>query len=412
MPLAIWLLSLAVAPAAAGGASAPQAVAVRHWVDGNLESALRLIEPSAASRERDLNRAVVLLYSGRGAEAEGLLLSLLERDPGWTPAVRWLARAQHELGRSEAMATTAALLRSRNAEAQDALWAGRSFLAESQFGLARDSFAEAVRHVPGLSLGWLGLQRAEAALDRPDAAEQAGAQARGFRDADGVPPPLVLFPGEQLRYRVKYLFFRLAELRITTSDLPERPGITRVVLAARSNPSLPFFHVDSTFESLIDADGRVVSHANLASDSDNGRRAARYEMDASARRCTVRWVRDGLFGYDVLPLPQHPHDGVTVMLLLRALARVGGAVTVPTAVDGTWWPTALRTLERDTLRWRGQLVDVVHMQSIGDYRGPGGLSGVVDVWVSADARAIPFRATMKVAVGSIDLELLPEEGVQ
>jgi hypothetical protein len=57
-------------------------------------------------------------------------------------------------------------------------------------------------------------------------------------------------------------------------------------------------------------------------------------------------------------------------------------------------------------------VDVVHMQSIGDYRGPGGLSGVVDVWVSADARAIPFRATMKVAVGSIDLELLPEEGVQ
>ena len=52
------------------------------------------------------------------------------------------------------------------------------------------------------------------------------------------------------------------------------------------------------------------------------------------------------------------------------------------------------------------------MQLLGDYRGPAGLSGVVDVWVSADSRASPYKARMKAAVGSVCLELQPQEGVQ
>jgi hypothetical protein len=412
MPLAIWLLALATTPAGASASRDTPAAITREWTSGDAEAALRLLEARAPSHQVELNRAVALLYLGRSAEAEGVLVPLLERDPGWLPAVRWLARAQRQLGRRESPAAAEALLRTRGAEALDAVWAGDTFLAYGLPEAARASYAEGVRRVPALSLGWLGLQRAETALGRPVAAAEAGARARGFRHEDGVPPPLVLVPGEELRYRVKYLFFRLAELRIATSAVPNEPGVVRVRLSARSNPSIPFFHIDSTFESLIGADGRILSHANLASDSDNGRRSARYEMDAPSGRCIVRWVRDGLFGFDVLPLPDHAHDGVTVTLLLRAVSRSGSAVTVPTAVDGTWWPTTLRAVETGTVRWHGRSVDAVHVQSAADYRAPGGLSGVVDAWVSADERAVPLKAKMKVAVGSIRLELLPPDGVQ
>jgi hypothetical protein len=49
----------------------------------------------------------------------------------------------------------------------------------------------------------------------------------------------------------------------------------------------------------------------------------------------------------------------------------------------------LRCLGHERIQWRGQPVDVVHMQLLGDYRGPSGLS-----------------------VGSVCLELQPQEGEQ
>lgn len=408
MALGTLALLLGALPVLATPLARPEA-ATAAWVNGNLEAALAALEASPVSRERDLNRAVVLAYGGHIDEAGALLESIHSRDPRWTPALRWLARLRHELGHQESHQTAEALLASRDAEAQDALWAGNVFLRAGNAERAYASYASAVQREPGMSLGWLGLAQAEWVRGRPEAAMAAARRARGLNAEAGVPPTLLLFPGEELRYRVKYLFFRLAELRISTAELPGHPGAVRVLLAARSNPSIPFFHVDSTFESLLSADGRLLSHANLASDSDSGRSASRYEMDAAQGRCTVRWVREGLFGYDLLPLPPHPHDGVTVLLLLRALAQSQATVTVPTAVDGTWKPTLLRSHGRETLKWRGRQVDVVHVQSVGDYRGPGGLSGVVDVWVSADERAIPYKAKMKVAVGSVCLELLPPE---
>ena len=177
----------------------------------------------------------------------------------------------------------------------------------------------------------------------------------------------------------------------------------------KSNPAIPFFHIDSRFESIVGEDGAVLAHRHTASDGDSGDDEAAYDMDREARRCTVRTVRDGLLGYEVLPLPPHAQDGVSVLLVARALARERTSMVVPTAVDATWWTTRLRTLGPERIRWCDRNVPTVHVRSVGQYRGPGGLSGAVDLWVSDDERAVPYRARMKVAVGSIELELLPDE---
>ena len=176
-----------------------------------------------------------------------------------------------------------------------------------------------------------------------------------------------------------------------------------------SNDSIPFYHIDSRFESVVAQDGAVLAHRHVASDSDTGSDEASYDMDRESLRCTVRTVRDGLFGYEVLPLPPNAQDGVSVLLVARAVGRARGSAVVPTAVDSLWWPTQLRTVGIETIRWRGRDVQTVRVQSVGHYRGPGGLSGAVDIWVSDDERAVPYWAAMKVAVGSVVLELLPDE---
>jgi hypothetical protein len=113
----------------------------------------------------------------------------------------------------------------------------------------------------------------------------------------------------------------------------------------------------------------------------------------------------------VLPLPANAQDGVSVLQIARALARARSSAVVPTAVDGLWWPTELRTLGVERIRWRGRDVPAVRMRSVGRYRGAGGMSGGVDIWMSDDERSVPYRVKMKVAVGSVTLELLPDEAL-
>jgi tetratricopeptide (TPR) repeat protein len=397
-------------------------------VDGQAEGALAALETAPASRERDLNRAVVHLYAGEVGRAEAELVELRRREPRWTPALRWLARAQTQLGQPEALDSASALLGMPGADARDQLWAGRLFLEKGELERARASFLRAVREEDSLALGWLGLAGAEARLGHAEAAHEAGRRAIALRGREPVPgttvgaaaaaaahvtlTPAGLHPGERLRYRVKYLFFTLALLTLETESDVWHGGrlAQRVVFTARSNPRIPFFHIDSRFESVVGENGAVLAHRHVASDSDAGDDAARYDMDPDAARCTVRTVRDGLLGYDVLPLPPNAQDGISVLLVARALARARGSAEVPTAVGCTWKATQLRTMGPERIRWCGHEVQTVRMQSIARYRGPAGLSGIVDIWVSDDERAVPYKVKMKIAVGSVVLELLPDEG--
>jgi hypothetical protein len=424
-----WLLAgalvgtLLLPEAAPAGMPTPTAAgAAKHWIDGDAASALSALDASSGTREDRLNAAVVRLYSGNAAEAAGLLTALRGQDGRWTPSLRWLARAQAELGRPEASDTASALLDRADADVFDRLWAGELFLDQRRPQQARAAFQAVVRENAGIDRGWRGLAAAETQLGLAEAtrtAERGIAAVRGPSGSPvvpvaGQPPPgrpnWSVAGSETLSYEVRYLFVRLASVRLETEPFAVHRGTRarRVVFTAKSNPGIPFFQIDSRFESLVSEDGAVLAHRHVASDSDNGADDAAYDMDAATGRCVVRTVSKGVYGYHRLPLPANAQDGVSVLLFARALARTRGSAVVPTAVDSMWWPTQLRTLGVETIRWRGREVRAVRMQSIGQYRGAGGLSGAVDIWFSDDDRALPYRVKMKVAVGSVVLELLPD----
>jgi len=447
--------------AAPPGAASP-AEGVEAWLAGDAAGAAAELQ-SRTDREGALNRGVALLYAGDVAAAERELFALRAREPRFTPALRWLARAQAKAGDPAFEATLSALLADSGADSRDFLWAGQFQLEGGQADRAAGNLRAAVLREPDLYLGWLWLGDAEAARGRdPQAREawlrarelhaggdvlsrlgeaslRAGRQPEGralLEEALGTPegrvreeemrrlvpdlpvsPPRVsvappLEPGERLRYDAQYLFFRFATLEMENQGFTEIRGrrAARLVFTVRSNPGFPFLTIDSRFESLIADDGSVLAHRSVSLDSTQARRAAAYEMDPETGEGVVRQVVEGLFGFDRLPVPPLDQDGLSILLLARGLARRPSRLSVLTAVDSTWKGTQLRTVGNERIRWAGREVEAVQVEALGHYKGPAGLSGLVRTWISADARAIPYRAAVKLALGSIVLELLPDGG--
>ncbi len=385
------------------------------WVEGDVTAALAALQDQPASPERDLNRAVVLLYAGSLTEAEAQLSQLHGLAQRWAPAARWLARAQKELGRPEALETATELLALPGAGPRDRWWVSLLLAERGRLEPAHAELHRTLEADRSLSLAWLGLAGVERALGRErearEAERRAGPLAPPGPGLVGAAPHLPLRAGERLRLRARYLFLRLATITMETGPeiLYAGQPAHRVVFSVRSNPSLFFFRIDSRFETVIAEDGGVLAHRHLSSDSDSGEELAGYDMDRAAGRCTVRTVRDGLFGFERLPLPAGAQDGLSVLQAARSVASLGGEVSVPTAVDGTWRTTDLRQGGRERQRCRGREVDTQRVLVTAGYRGPAGLSGAIDLWVSSDPQAVPCRARLKVAIGSVALELLPDE---
>ena len=269
-----------------------------------------------------------------------------------------------------------------------------------------------------LYLGWLWLGDAENALGRTAPAREAWLRARELhaggdvlaRLGERLPPPVPaalappLAPGEKLTYSARYLFFRFATVEIENEGFTELHGrrVARVVFSVRSNPGFPLLTIDSRFESFIAEDGSVLAHRSSSRDSTQARRAAAYDMDPASGQCVVRQVVEGLFGFDRFPLAPLAQDGVSVLQLARGLTGSQSRVSVLTAVDSTWKGTELRPVAAERMRWAGRDVEV---EAVGHYQGPAGLSGRVRAWISRDGRAIPYKATIKVALGSVVLSL-------
>ena len=256
----------------------------------------------------------------------------------------------------------------------------------------------------------------EEALGTPEGRLREDEIRRLVPDLPASPPPVPvappLEPGERLRYDARYLFFRFATLEMENQGFTEIRGrrAARLVFTVRSKPGFPFLAIDSRFESLIADDGSVLGHRSVSLDSTQARRAAVYEMDRESGECVVRQVVEGVFGFDRLPVPPLDQDGLSILQLARGLARRPSRLSVLTAVDSTWKGTRLRTVGNERIRWAGREVEAVQVEALGQYKGPAGLSGLVRTWISPDARAIPYRAAVKLGLGSIVLELRESDG--
>jgi tetratricopeptide (TPR) repeat protein len=413
LPAAALSLLLGAAAPATSPPAAPGFVEA--WLDGDAAAALAALARLPTSRERDFNEAVALLYSGDAEAAERAFVALRAREGRWLPAVRWLARAQKEQGRPEATLTAATLVELPGATSGDWFWAARLFAERNDLPRARDAFARAVATERDLCLAWRGLGDVENALGHADAARAARTEAEAVcPDAHAQPPALAPpLPPVPLRYRAKYLFLKVADVTLTDMGplvLRDRPA-RRLALVARSTGAGRLFRIDSRFESLVAEDGTLLANRNLSNDSTSPRNQSVVDFDPAAGLFRGRRVRDGLLLYDVFPAPPLVplRDGLSLIEAARAVARAGGAHSVLRLADATWKGTVIRKVGAERIRWQSREIDTACVEIGILSKGTAGVQGKLQLWISTDDRAIPYRARIAIAIGSIGLELVPPD---
>jgi tetratricopeptide (TPR) repeat protein len=387
--------------------------AMHAWLEGNVNTALALLHQLPATRERDLNEAVVLLYSGRTESAERRFRELRARDPSWLPALRWLARAQALLNDPGVAATTEAVLRHDAVTGRDQLWASRVLAKRGDLGGAREALRRAVSEEDDLYVGWTGLADVETALGHESAARAAAERAAALypggleREPLARPSPL----DHRLRYRARYFFVPLATVVLTeeAARADERPeGASRLITLEAKSTSI-LFHIDSRFDTWVDAAGALLSHRNLSNDSaTRGQTAA--DRDAATGAFRVREALDGLLSYDDVPLPPgaRAHDGLSMLEAARAVARTRRSIALLRLVSSTWKGALVRAAAAEEITWQHRKVPTVRVEIPITSRSAAGTVGTLQLWISADERAIPYRARMGISIGSVTLDLQPE----
>ena len=434
----------------------PEAPAAQAWLAGDAAEAARRLE-GAVDRVSVLNRGVALVYAGDAGSAESELQRPVDREPAWTPALRWLARARAAASSPTLEETLQSLLADREADSRDFLWIGRLRLDGGEADRARASLREAVAREEDLYLGWLWLGDAEDALGRLVPARDAWLHARSLhaggdvlirlgesslragREDEGrrwleealatpegrlargdppasprlialpavrdlAPPPR---PGERLRYSARYLFFRFATVEIENQGFTELHGhrAARVVFSVRSNPGFPLLTIDSRFESFIAEDGSVLAHRSTSRDSTEARRAAAYDMDpATGRAWSDRSWR-------VSSASTASRCRRSTRTAFRCCSSRGGSrdrrLASPCSPRSTAPGRGPSCDGPRPRRWAGCERETMQVEAVGQLQGAGGALGPHEHLVSADARALPYKAAIKVALGSVVLDLDP-----
>lgn len=239
----------------------------------------------------------------------------------------------------------------------------------------------------------------------------AGAAVVALPGSAAVSPPEPAGQREILSYEARWGFIHLGDLTIT-QQICDSAGrrLAIVSMQGASAPSLPFIRCEFANRSILVPDYPTNRRFVYESGGASGVRAT-YTTDYEAGVLTVAILEAGR----LRNIERVPHDGPVydaggMILLIRRLAPPAGAFEVPTIVDSAVRRTRLEfTGERRVIDCGAYPAPVTARRCRGvadwELKTGAGLTGAFDIWLSDDAEAVPVRASIRIAIGSIVLDL-------
>ena len=225
--------------------------------------------------------------------------------------------------------------------------------------------------------------------------------------------PKVFQTGERLQYKVKWLFFRLGTIVVTTNRIPENPTRFRVVLTLESNPDLFFISLHNRYEGIVNSDPLrsegLVAREEEGDDTlitvyafhDSLHQVFMEQKFEKADTVLKSELRDSINAF---------FDGPSLFFMARAMLHVDTTITAPTMVQMNLFSTDITFSQHREAISIGALdddVDTKELHGKADFKGStfGGFSGEFTGWFSNDSAAVPIRASMNITLGSVVLEL-------
>ncbi len=230
--------------------------------------------------------------------------------------------------------------------------------------------------------------------------------------AQGGPGGFVFTENEELVYNVRYAFFNLGQIRITTygtSTLDGRPvSFARALID--SYRGIPFVDLHAVFESFIDH--AMYSRRFMGKIKQDGTwDFSRYRFESDRNRIIVEMGRQDtvISQRETVAVSGPCQDGLSLFFLARDGLFGTSTVHAPTMIkekrsNTTIDFTGKRTsVEIDAFDYP---IDVVEFDGSMDFVGVFGLTGDFEGWFSSDQARVPIKAKMKVLIGSVTVELM------
>lgn len=226
------------------------------------------------------------------------------------------------------------------------------------------------------------------------------------------PPSRVLLEGEELIYNVRFGFFDLGQIRITTGKQGKIGD--RVVYSTRakidSYKGVPFVDAHATFESIADAEFYSHGYVGRSKEGDSWT-FARYTFDYDRKKALFELgTRDTIVSSrDSISVSGPVQDGLSLFFFARDRLYSGKSVNSTAIIRESPATTLIRygnkrtSVEIDAVDYP---IDVMYFDGTADFVGFYGLTGEFEGWFSNDEARVPIMAKMKVFIGSVTIELM------
>ncbi len=241
----------------------------------------------------------------------------------------------------------------------------------------------------------------------------------GFLNGFSFPVPAVsqnpggvFVSGERLEYKVKWLFFRLGTIVVTTDRLPGAADIFRTSITLDSNPNLFFISIHNRYEALVNSNPvRCEVFRSLEIDGDDTL-VTSYTFDQALRRVHMlqSLLPDSILREEIKDSVDRFYDGASLFFFARSIVHKDTSLSVPTLVEFDMFSTDLTVTGTIVPVSIGPLDEPVVTREISgraNFEGStfGGFSGDFKGWFSNDDAAVPIRAEMSITLGTVNVEL-------
>ncbi len=223
-------------------------------------------------------------------------------------------------------------------------------------------------------------------------------------------------PGEALTYDVSWSSYLTAgTATVTVKEKKPSFGSTAYYIVAEGRPTPLLAKLYTLYykaDTLLDASSLLPQRGSVYSEEGKRHRLKVTRFDQAARKAEFELQTDKVMKKE-LPLPPYAQDALSAIYVLRAIPlKTGGTMTMPVIDSGRAYKVRVVVGARETVRsgigsmaaWR------VTPTILADGGRPGGPN--MALWISDDARRLPVKLEVELAVGRFVLSLRQATGVQ
>jgi len=219
--------------------------------------------------------------------------------------------------------------------------------------------------------------------------------------------------GEQLIYKVKYLFLRIGTLRLLNEGPVEIEGKTyfKLKIFIDSSPGIPFITIHDIYESYVDSNAVPVAFYAWERKGDHTLKTDYlFDYELQKARVIIQKIysdRTELVEDQEIVLDQVYRDVLSLLFYARKMSGQNARdIPVPTFVlggrDSCYFREVGVVKEVDHL---GRKKSSFYVEGRVKFIGIAGVKDDFQGWFSLDAQRVPLKAKMKAFFGSVIIEL-------